>query len=383
MNTQLRAALYVAALVIGSEATAAQRFGQNGQFERVQCSLNRDGILYVTEVMSFSDQQEHDDVTSQFYENLEKHRESEGPRPQCLFVDDDRNKKTVGSSYSVVYRTIQVRSIDELDRNWRSSSPATDIKTLSLLFKPPSQTSGYNLAYIDLRYRFIVCAGEVQVAYSLDRKSLRSQGAYLVVGRAAPENILNPPLPDAPMTVDLNATVRLGSGARDIAVFEFRDAIAGESLGMGCFDGQTRKVGTVKELFGANVTPPQVKFYLDQMRLTAKTLPMVLTNPALRSPASDHIAERERKAKSEADALATQSAAEKKRMFESYLELLAESDEREAAEYRRKVAEAAAAKAAHDDAMRKNVQERAAYEAAAAKHRADMEAYRQKYPDNP
>ncbi|TAD85998.1 MAG: hypothetical protein EAY70_00210 [Sphingomonadales bacterium] len=222
----------------------------------------------------------------------------------------------------------------------------------------------------------------MQVAYSLDRKSLRSRGPYLVVSQAAPENILNPPLPDAPMTVDLNATVRLGSGSRDIAVFEFRDAIAGESLGMGCFDGQTRKVGTVKELFGANATPSQVKFYLDQMRLTAKTLPMVLTNPALRSPASIEIAERERKAKAEAEALAAQRAAEEKRMFAETRRQLAITDARNA-EHARKVKEAAAAKAAYDEAMRKNAQERAAYEAAAAKHRADMEAYRQKYPDNP
>jgi hypothetical protein len=305
---------------------------------------------------------------------------------KTLYFDEYVENFKVGNTFEnpnpYQYHIYKVRSADELVSDWRKSGPA-DTKTLSLRFKPAFQRPGYKSAFIDLRYRFILCAGEVQVAYSLDRNSLKSTDAYLVGEKGNLTPVIDPAMPEAPLTVDLNAVVWLG-GTLYRSVLEFRDAIAGESLGMGCFDGQTRKVGTVKELFGSNVTPAQVKEYLAEMTLSASTLPNVLTNPDLRSPTAERIAELERQRIAEEAAVeAARLAVEAMQLEESKKRIAAMRAEwdKTMAEHNAEVAKAAAAKAEYEAKIRQNAQERAAFEAAAAKHKAEMEAYRRQYPN--
>lgn len=172
----------------------------------------------------------------------------------------------------------------------------SSIRAISLDFEPGDGSSflharrGYRRASINLKYRFLLCANEIQMAYALDRRSLGHSQEYVdkFVG-LNPNMIVPASEPPVPMTVPLAVKVVLASPGTPY-VATIRDQTAGEALGMGCFSGQTMRVGLVAKLIGASATRPQIKAYLDLLRADDITpgasLGFPLLNPDVPAPAA-------------------------------------------------------------------------------------------------
>lgn len=147
---------------------------------------------------------------------------------------------------------------------------------------------GYKRASIKLNYRFLLCANEIQVAYALDRKSLEHSQDYVDKFVGTNPNVITPPgEPPVPMTVPIALKVYLKKpGSPYVATL--RDGTAGEALGMGCFTGQTSKIGLVAKLIGPKATRPEIKSYLDLLDLSGMTtsaeIDTPLLNPAVPAP---------------------------------------------------------------------------------------------------
>ena len=189
------------------------------------------------------------------------------------------------------------------NRKPKNSDLSSETKKYQVWFKSPGNTDteaeGYNSASIWVDYRFIHCMGEIHFAYSLDPKSLtystqysmpRSRGYGLTV---VPDS---PPTP--PSTIKLRASIYQRPMSH-VAVVE--DPIAGQSLGMGCFTGQTRKIGTVASMIGPNAKPEQIKEFLNTLFVQRMDeIPYILKHP---SPINPKLrAEREAKQRAEAEA---------------------------------------------------------------------------------
>ena len=140
----------------------------------------------------------------------------------------------------------------------------TDINTLQVYWAPGNNNpkGGYSSALVVLSYKFIACAGEVQVAYRLRANSavlsawyFRTDGtSFQPSGNERP----NPPSIAFQARVSVPGTTHLTFVS---------DQFAGPSLGMGCFDGQTQPIGTVARLIGPNATPAQIRTYLSAASL--------------------------------------------------------------------------------------------------------------------
>lgn len=238
---------------------------------------------------------------------------------------------------------------------------------------------GFNNAQIDLAYAFLQCAGEIHIAYSLDRASFKASRTYyvpaknFVAGKSGhDEMILDLDPPPAPPSIRLIGTVRYKAHpSRYIASID--DRFAGEALGMGCFDGQTRKLGTVAKLVGAGTTPDKVKSFLAELEL--ETPMFVDGGEALKIAGAASTAVAQARAKAEAETL------EARRQEEARLREANDAALKRAAEQRaaidatlEKGREAQAAYAASMDRYRQEAAaaqaERQAYEARAAAHRA-------------
>lgn len=170
-------------------------------------------------------------------------------------------------------------------------SLTSDERVLPLLYLDtgPGAPRGYRSASINLRYRFLVCAGEVQIAYGLDRKSLSHSKDYAIYLKNGQAQIIEPKTePLAPTTVPIELSITVGPAATSIATI--KDGIAGESLGSGCFTGQTKTIGTLAKLIGPKATPAQAKAYIDKLRArhlwTNSHLPYTLLNPDVPIPAN-------------------------------------------------------------------------------------------------
>jgi hypothetical protein len=180
--------------------------------------------------------------------------------------------------------------------SWQPSftTPQSSIRMLTLDFEPGDGSGsrrarrGYRSASIKLNYRFLLCANEIQVAYALDRKSLEHSQDYVDKFVGINPNYITPPSePPVPMTVPLELKVYIKKTVwADVAML--RDGTAGEALGMGCFTGQTSKIGFVAKLIGPNATRPEIKRYLDLLDLvgmtTAAEIDTPLLNPAVPAP---------------------------------------------------------------------------------------------------
>lgn len=169
--------------------------------------------------------------------------------------------------------------------DWVPSSvkPAGPLKTITLLYKDGEIAGyGYRSASIKLSYRFLLCADEIQIAYGLDRKSQEHSDQY--IARSGKIDYDTPSSePAVPLALPINLSiVRKITGT---FVAKLRDANAGESLGMGCFTGQTRKIGTLAALLGAKPTKTQIQDYLNSLTLRGQDtdggarLDAPLTNP--------------------------------------------------------------------------------------------------------
>ena len=184
----------------------------------------------------------------------------------------------------------------ELLGDWQPSFivPQSNNRTLTLDFEPGDGTGflharrGYKRASIKLNYRFLLCANEIQVAYALDRKSLEHSQDYVDKFVGINPNFITPPSePPVPITVPLVLKVYLKKpGSPYVATLH--DGTAGEALGVGCFTGQTSKIGLVANLIGPKATRPEIKSYLDLLDLsgmtTAAEIDTPLLNPAVPAP---------------------------------------------------------------------------------------------------
>lgn len=243
-----------------------------------------------------------------------------------------------------------------------SDQAAGPLKTLRLPFRPADgyDVEGYTQASIDLHYKFMICAGEVQVAYALDRKSLRVSDSYMIKDKDGLRKIAAPPAV-APLTVELDASVTLESP--DYVVARFKDAIAGEALGMGCFTGQTKTLGKARTFIPANLaaTPAGVRSYLNRLNLRQAfdVLPTVLNTTSSAGALADAAARDE-----EAERLA---AAERER--------LTKLNEEAAARTKAQTDAIAASKAKYESDMAAYRSESAEFEAAKRRYAADMQAH--------
>ena len=182
------------------------------------------------------------------------------------------------------------------------------IRTAYLQFatRSGSNEDYYPSAQIEMKYKALACAGDVQIAYHLDRQSV-------TVGGSRPEGVV------APTTVAIDVDVFAGNrnGAR---VGQFKDAIAGEALGMGCFSGQTKTIGRLRDLLpsGYDVSNPQsVRQWLDLLVIIQRgPLSEALLRPS--RPAVDTQAEVE--AARRANAAEATSAAQAAQAFRAQLE---------------------------------------------------------------
>lgn len=131
---------------------------------------------------------------------------------------------------------------------------------------------GYRNASIKLRYRFLVCADEIQIVYGLDRKSLEHSAQYVIrstgSGHFAYENPATEP--PVPLAVPINLTIIRKTTSTIVG--KLHDAAAGESLGMGCFTGQARKVTTLAAVFGPKPTKARIQQLLDSLTLRGQNV---------------------------------------------------------------------------------------------------------------
>jgi hypothetical protein len=158
-----------------------------------------------------------------------------------------------------------------------------DLKTVAVRYAEAMQhQTGYAAAYINLKYGFIACMGEIHVAYSLDPNSVDAHNTYYA--NRSSVDASGTPVPKPPSIGFRAEVIEQGEhkiGASSIA--DVSDNFAGPALGYGCFTGQSKKVGDVAKLVGAKATPQQIQNYLDRLYLDrAAVHPFEpLTNAAL------------------------------------------------------------------------------------------------------
>ncbi|GEM_PF-7033944 len=208
------------------------------------------------------------------------------------------------------------RNVDIVDIGWpvgSRSALSTGIERTTLHYRAVAhgntQNFGYTNARIDVIHRFLVCAGEIHFAYSLDRKSLHHSGNYVMPSATGDNDIIAPDSePPVPLTFPLDATIEKTSFPIT-TIAHVQDAVAGEALGMGCFTGQSKKIGTVAELVGPGAKPEQVKTFLETLRIRhIADIPSALTHPQPVNPAVR--AEREARERAEREARAAARTAE-------------------------------------------------------------------------
>jgi hypothetical protein len=174
--------------------------------------------------------------------------------------------------------------------------PQSNIKSMSLDFEPGDGSSflharrGYRRASIKLNYRFLLCANEIQMAYGLNRKSLEHSTEYVDKFNGINPNMIVPGSePPVPMTIPITLKIIRKVPGTPL-VTTVRDGTAGESLGMGCFTGQTATIGLVAKLIGPQATRPMIKVYLDTLDATelstGASLGYALLNPDVPTPPS-------------------------------------------------------------------------------------------------
>jgi hypothetical protein len=163
---------------------------------------------------------------------------------------------------SETYRTFR-----QTDLSWtpRAEAPHGELKYATINFLDRTHSNdrnGYDSASIRLAYRFVNCGGEIHMAYGLDKKSLRLSATYGVGGKRVSAEGVRPP--------DINVLHIRGPVKRrmnPVPVHHFEDEDAGEALGFGCFTGQTQKVGTVAALVGPKAKPEEIQALLDELAL--------------------------------------------------------------------------------------------------------------------
>lgn len=201
------------------------------------------------------------------------------------------------TEYISAYRVTYNRHLLKWSADWAGGTIKPKSRRLTLHWRGHDGIAeGYQSAQIDLDYAFLQCAGEIQIAYSIDRKSFQASRNYFVPARGMREALsteVDPPA--APSSLRLTGTVTDNAYPRR-AIGSIDDHFAGEALGMGCFDGQTRKLGTVAGLVGPGATPDKVKAFLASLSFE---VPMYVGPPLTRAGMVGRQSEADRIAKEE------------------------------------------------------------------------------------
>lgn len=143
-----------------------------------------------------------------------------------------------------------------------SAAQRSEIHSIAVPFRGAAGGNGYSSATANVSYAFIACQGEVHIAYSLDNAPARVGSTYLFDGKSYPVTAA----PPTPVTIHFSGTVWRGPAQ----VGSFSDGLAAQSLGMGCFSGQTQQVARIGDVVGPNATSAQVTAYLRSLSIQVK-----------------------------------------------------------------------------------------------------------------
>jgi hypothetical protein len=129
-------------------------------------------------------------------------------------------------------------------------------------FASPGTGDGYPTAQTTVAFRYIVCDGEIHIAYSLNPGAVTAGQSYRLAGKAYPAA----GAPPQPSTIRFAGTVY--SGGKVIG--SFGDGLAAQALGMGCFSGQTRKIAKVSDHFAKPPTEAEIASLFNTFRLVVE-----------------------------------------------------------------------------------------------------------------
>lgn len=169
----------------------------------------------------------------------------------------------------------------------KPTPPKLHMATLAFLEGSKTQDrSGYQSAYVKLRYGFVACDGGIYMAYGLEPSSLSTSRFYLVKGQR-----ISAPRSKRPMleSVAFTGKVQTTPEAGIILSFTVGDRFAGKALGYGCYDGQIRKIGSIAQVagpvLGPHPKPQQLRAFLDrELILADAVIAEPLRNGALENP---------------------------------------------------------------------------------------------------
>lgn len=190
-----------------------------------------------------------------------------GTNPRCAFTMEG------GSSGHIINNSRTTAELIDWQPPVATAPPEklqSQIRSYNLYYQDGAQAGhGYDNALIKLNYRFLLCDDEIQVAYGIDRKSLQHSERYVVrpAGMGNMEYAVPKAEPTAPSSVALN--LRVEKKFIGTYVARLRDQVAGETLGMGCFSGQTQKIGLVTALIGPKPTKAQIATFLNSLTLVS------------------------------------------------------------------------------------------------------------------
>ncbi len=194
-----------------------------------------------------------------------------GPYPRCIYTSEAGATSHIIGANDTTPDMIDWQPTDTAAAPGNAQSP---IQSYNLTYQDGVQAGyGYDNASLKLNYRFLACADEIQVAYGIDRKSLEHSDRYVVrpIGHGNMEYATPASQPEAPASVELDMRVTRKYQSTITTVGHLRDKFAGETLGFGCFTGQTQRVGFIKTLVGPNATKPQIQEYLGSLILAGGT----------------------------------------------------------------------------------------------------------------
>lgn len=135
---------------------------------------------------------------------------------------------------------------------------------------PEKGERGFAGLAFDVKYRFIVCQGELHIAYSLVEDSVRPRPDSTLPPTYVLDGKYHSPtqLPTHIASVPISGTVSTRSAK---LIGRFGDNFAAKALGFGCFTGQTQKLGNMKEYLPQNATEAQTKDFLNTLEAFIKT----------------------------------------------------------------------------------------------------------------
>jgi flagellar biosynthesis GTPase FlhF len=192
-----------------------------------------------------------------------------------------------------------------LRREWIAAVAAVSLTSAALAETPtrtttvrfaPAAGNGFTAGSVQLQYKLINCMGDIQVSYSFQPETLQL-GSYRYEGKLLPGPAMKLE------TIALRATVRRPDNT---IVGSFADGYTASMWG-GCL-GQSKSIGTVKQLIGTPADPAKIDAFLSTLTVVPEPMP-ALTSLGFESE-QRAAAQREANAKAAADRAAAQQKAQ-------------------------------------------------------------------------